>query len=309
MNEARDNDIVVASSSPSLGEQLQQARESKKYSIAEVAAQLRLTKDIVNYMETQQWDKLHGRTYARGYFASYVKFLGLPCDEMLAIFNLEYSVSEPSLNLLQTGREQGEKPFPWFMLALVVVVILVIWLAFQQWQQTQVIQQSSLSDIEQADTEDSFSPSIVEPLDTQPVTLEPTAVDGVQTAEQLGTSANNLDEIIATEAVTTAAGTSDTSTTPTLLPEPAVDASAIEESTLQLSFSGECWVEVTNADSQVLVSKVMRADQSLLLKSDQPLNVLLGRAEAASLTFNNQSVDLSPYMDGDIARLTLGVES
>lgn len=309
MNEARDNDIVVASSSPSLGEQLRQARESKKYSIAEVAAQLRLTKDIVNYMETQQWDKLHGRTYARGYFASYVKFLGLPFDEMLAVFNLEYSVSEPSLNLLQTGREQEDKQFPWFMLALMVVVTLVIWLAFQQWQQTQVITPSPLSESEQTDTEDNFSPSIVEPLDTQPVTVEKMAPDAAKTAEQLGTSANNLDEIIATEAVTTAAGTVDTSTTSILSSEQATDTPMIEESTLQLSFTGECWVEVTNADSQVLVSKVMRADQSLLLKSDQPLNVLLGRAAAASLTFNNQSVDLSPYIDGDIARLTLGVES
>lgn len=309
MNEARDNDIVVASSSPSLGEQLRQARESKKYSIAEVAAQLRLTKDIVNYMETQQWDKLHGRTYARGYFASYVKFLGLPFDEMLAVFNLEYSVSEPSLNLLQTGREQEDKQFPWFMLALMVVVTLVIWLAFQQWQQTQVITPSPLSESEQTDTEDNFSPSIVEPLDTQPVTVEKMAPDAAKTAEQLGTSANNLDEIIATEAVTTAAGTIDTSTTSTLSSEQATETPMIEESTLQLSFTGECWVEVTNADSQVLVSKVMRADQSLLLKSDQPLNVLLGRAAAASLTFNNQSVDLSPYIDGDIARLTLGVES
>jgi len=314
MNEAHDDDIVVATSSPSLGERLQQTREAKKYSIAEVAAQLRLTKDIVHYMETQQWDKLHGRTYARGYFASYVKFLGLPFDEMLAVFNLEYSVNEPGINLMQRGRSKEDKQFPWFMFALIAIVLLVIWLAFQQWQQTQALEQSLLSDDEQTETDDSFSPSVVEPLtensstNAQPQT-EQTAPEKARTAEDLGTSENNLNEITATEASSTAAGISEANTQLSVEEMQAAEAVPTEESTLQLSFSGECWLEVTNADSQVLVSKVMRAEQSILLKSEQPLSILLGRSDVASVTFNNQPVDLTPYTEGDVARLTLGAES
>lgn len=310
MSEAHDDEIVVTTSSPSVGERLQQAREAKKYSVSEVAAQLRLTKDIVTYMETQQWDKLNGRTYARGYFASYVKFLGLPFDEMLAVFNLEYTASEPSLNLMQRGRSQDEKHFPWFMLALIAIVMLVIWLAFQQWQQTQELQQTSLTDdAEQVETDDTFSPSVVDALDAQPVSSntplqsQPTA----KTAAELGTSENNLDEITATEAMSTAAGPSQNEQNPAAAESEG--PLATEESTLQLSFSGECWLEVTNADSQVLVSKVMRAEQSILLKSDQPLNILLGRSDVATVTFNDQPVDLSPYTEGDVARLTLGAES
>lgn len=311
MSEAHDDEIVVTTSSPSVGERLQQAREAKKYSVSEVAAQLRLTKDIVTYMETQQWDKLNGRTYARGYFASYVKFLGLPFDEMLAVFNLEYTASEPSLNLMQRGRSQDEKHFPWFMLALIAIVMLVIWLAFQQWQQTQELQQTSLTDdAEQTETDDTFSPSVVEPLDAQPPVSSNTPLQSqptAQTAAELGTSENNLDEITATEAMGTAAGPSQNEQNPAA--GKSEGALANEESTLQLSFSGECWLEVTNADSQVLVSKVMRAEQSILLKSDQPLNILLGRSDVATVIFNDQPVDLSPYTDGDVARLTLGAES
>jgi len=309
MSDAQADDIVLATSSPSIGARLQQAREAKKYSVAEVAAQLRLTKEIVNYMETQQWDKLHGRTYARGYFASYVKFLGLPFDEMLAVFNDEYRTNEPGLNLFQHGHGQQERQFPWFMLALIGIVMVVIWLAFQQWQQTQALQQADLSDVESVETDDTFSPSIVEPLDAIQPSNEAMATAAEQTAEELGIAANNLDEITATEAVTTAPDVVDNDSQATMTEKPATEPLPGEESTLQLSFSGECWVEVTNADSQVLVSKVMRADQSILLKSDQPLSILLGRAKAASVTYNNQSVDLSPHMQGDVARLTLGVES
>jgi cytoskeleton protein RodZ len=91
---------------------------------------------------------------------------------------------------------------------------------------------------------------------------------------------------------------------PEPVPEPETTAS-----TLKLSFTGECWVEVTNSESKVLVSKVMRAQDSLELSSELPLKLLLGRAEFATVIFNNQQVDLSPFTQGNVARLTLGVES
>lgn len=309
MSDAHSDEAILATSSPTIGSRLQQAREAKKYSVAEVAAQLRLNKDIVTYMENQQWDKLHGRTYARGYFASYVKFLGLPFDEMLAIFNDEYQTNEPSLNLYQHGHGQQERQFPWFMLALIAIILVVMWLAFQQWQQTQAVQQASIAEVEQVDTEDNFSTSIVEPLDAMQSSNQPIISSAKQTAEQLGIAANNLDEITAAEAVISTSDSNGENSQTTITEQQVSNTEAAEESTLQLSFSGECWVEVTNADSQVLVSKVMRADQSLLLKSDQPLSILLGRANVASVTYNNQTVDLSPHMEGDLARLTLGVES
>jgi len=309
MSDAHSDDATVATTPPTIGSRLQKAREAKKYSVAEVAAQLRLNKDIVTYMENQQWDKLHGRTYARGYFASYVKFLGLPFDEMLAVFNDEYQTSEPSLNLFQHGHDQLDRQFPWFMLALIATVMVVIWLAFQQWQQTQVVQQASMAEIDNVEEEDNFSTSIVDPSDAIESSNEPMISSAEQTAEQLGISANNLDEITATEVVSSTSAAVEKNSQMMVTDQQANEPVSTEESTLQLSFSGECWVEVTNADSQVLVSKVMRADQSLLLKSDQPLSILLGRAKAASVTYNNQTVDLSPYMQGDLARLTLGVES
>jgi cytoskeleton protein RodZ len=78
---------------------------------------------------------------------------------------------------------------------------------------------------------------------------------------------------------------------------------------LKLSFSGECWVEVTDTEAKVLVSKVMRAQDSVELSSELPLKILLGHAEVATVIFNNQQVDLMPFTQGNVARLTLGVES
>jgi cytoskeleton protein RodZ len=310
---------VAETHSANLGEQLRQAREQKKYSIAEVAAQLRLTKDIVSHLENQQWDKLNGRIYARGYFASYVKFLGLPHDEMLAVFNLEYSASEPTLNLNQHRHGVNESPFPWLMLFFVVIVLLVGWFAYQQWQVEQMATQTSSDD--QTEEFAAEGSNFMEPVPATPTEIvvdEPAVVaeplstgSEYDSADELALAQNDLSEPDAGElmpeqdvAVEPEAETEQAVIEPEPVPEPEAPAS-----TLKLSFSGECWVEVTNSESKVLVSKVMRAQDSLELSSELPLKLLLGRAEFATVIFNNQQVDLSPFTQGNVARLTLGVES
>jgi cytoskeleton protein RodZ len=312
---------VVETHSANLGEQLRQAREQKKYSIAEVAAQLRLTKDIVSHLENQQWDRLNGRIYARGYFASYVKFLGLPHDEMLAVFNLEYSATEPTLNLNQHRHGAIESPFPWVMLFFVVIVLVVGWFAYQQWQTAQMAAQTSSDD--QTEEFAAEGSSFMEPVPATPtetmvdepdVMAEPLSTySEYDSADELALEQNDLSEPDTGEAMLeqdvlvepeVETETEQAVIEPEPVPEPEAPAS-----TLKLSFSGECWVEVTNSESKVLVSKVMRAQDSLELSSELPLKLLLGRAEFATVIFNNQQVDLSPFTQGNVARLTLGVES
>lgn len=300
---------VMASASSSLGDQLRQAREAKKYTVSEVAAQLRLTKDVVDSLENQDWDKLNGRTYARGYFASYVKFLGLPYEEMLAVFNLEYTATEPSLNLRQHSHASDDKAFPWFMLALIAIVALVLWLAYQQWQNSQAMQQAAVAEQQSSENpDDTFADSIVEPMQTLPETgstqsASEAADDQAGMSDTLIISDESLSEINATEQL--AGGELATVQNEDKVVEQPADLA----STLRLSFNGECWVEVTNDADRVLVSKVMQAKDSLELSSEQPLHVLLGRADAATVIFNDKQVDLKPYTQGDVARLTLGVES
>ena len=62
----------VVASTPGIGHRLQQARERKKLTIAEAASQLRFTRATVIHLEQEEWDKLHSRTYARGYLLNYV---------------------------------------------------------------------------------------------------------------------------------------------------------------------------------------------------------------------------------------------
>ena len=121
---------------PTVGEQLKSAREKKQYTIAEVAAQLRLTRETVAHLEAGNWDELHGRAYARGYLVSYANFLGLPQDELLTEFNAQYKRSKnliPTPTASPTSPISDKRRYPILKLALLAAFLLIIWLIFQNW--------------------------------------------------------------------------------------------------------------------------------------------------------------------------------
>ena len=134
----------IIETSQGVGERLRLAREAKNFSISDVASQLKFTKDMIIHMENQQWNKLHGRTYARGYFSSYVNLLDMPRNEMLVAFNIEYK-STPS-NLIQSQFNLTKKnQFSWILILFVVISIVITSFAYIKWQQFQDTTQDTLT--------------------------------------------------------------------------------------------------------------------------------------------------------------------
>lgn len=91
-------------------------------------------------------------------------------------------------------------------------------------------------------------------------------------------------------------------TTPTISAENTTVATA----SVSLSLSAECWVDVVDATGKRLVFGSRKAGEQLNVRGVAPIKVLLGNAAAATLSFNGESVDLSGYPTGRVARLTLG---
>lgn len=75
---------------------------------------------------------------------------------------------------------------------------------------------------------------------------------------------------------------------------------------VRVQFVADCWTQVTDADGKVLVSGLKRKGDSLELAGKAPLEVRLGFARGAQLSYNGQAVDVSPYVRGETARLKLG---
>src|SRR3982751_2680374 len=72
----------VESHVPTIGERLRAAREEKKLSLEDIAAQTRIPQRHLESIETADWDKLPAPTYTTGFAKSYATAVGLDRAEI-----------------------------------------------------------------------------------------------------------------------------------------------------------------------------------------------------------------------------------
>lgn len=319
-------------STPGIGYRLQQARERKKLTIAEAASQLRFTRATVIHLEQEEWDKLHSRTYARGYLLNYVKFLGLPSDDMLAAFNVQYGETERPTNLLLTKTLPEEKQFPWLSSLLIVIVLAIAALAFQYWPQQAVkwsAEQESSSDntldavpqaapaAELLDDDIGIQAQPSNANDTRDVTkvddgqVTPLMIDSMP-AEMATSEQQNLTEPDSETAEIDAAEAAVAEASEGVTPENTeTDENAVSnpgEALLRLEITEASWIEVKDNNGNTLISRVLE-QETVDLTGTAPFSVRIGNVAGTTMRFNNNLVDLGAYQQNNVARLTLGDES
>src|SRR6476659_9827903 len=79
--EPLDEELVEPELSP-VGERLRAAREEKKLSLEDLAAQTRIPQRHLASIETGEWDSLPAPTYTIGFAKSYASAVGLDRDEI-----------------------------------------------------------------------------------------------------------------------------------------------------------------------------------------------------------------------------------
>lgn len=73
---------LVETDMPTVGQRLRAAREEKKLSLEDVAAQTRIPRRHLESLETGEWDKLPATTYTTGFAKSYASAVGLDRTEI-----------------------------------------------------------------------------------------------------------------------------------------------------------------------------------------------------------------------------------
>jgi cytoskeleton protein RodZ len=82
---------------------------------------------------------------------------------------------------------------------------------------------------------------------------------------------------------------------------------AAGDAVVSVQFTANCWAQLTDANGKVLFSALKRAGESLELAGKPPLELRLGYARGAQVSFNGQSIDVAPYTSGETARIKLGL--
>ena len=133
---AKDAAIRVVSDSGSdvgPGQRLREAREAAQLSVAEVASRLRLRPQVLDRLENDDYEQLHGPTFVRGYLSSYARLLDLPERPVLEAYE-RHGYGPPALvSELVRKPEAHVSDFPVRMVTYVIAGLLVI-LVVLWWQ-------------------------------------------------------------------------------------------------------------------------------------------------------------------------------
>src|SRR5690349_3337351 len=119
---------LVESEVPTVGERLRAAREQKKLSLEDIAAQTRIPQRHLESIETADWDKLPAPTYTIGFAKSYASSVGLDRteigDQLREEMGGQRFVSSQS-EVIEAADPARTMPI-WLVLGAIAAVILII---------------------------------------------------------------------------------------------------------------------------------------------------------------------------------------
>ncbi|MGV6395181.1 RodZ domain-containing protein [Pseudomonas caspiana] len=312
---------VVAATRVNPGDTLRQARENKNWSLPDVAMRLNLTVTSLSNVEAGHFDKLPGHTFARGYVRAYAKLLELDQSALVTQFDQFTGTDGQGSSVHALGRIEEPVRLSHNILRIVSLLLLVVLVGggFFWWQDqtSQRGKEPSGLSLEHVEVESADGTTQIHPLDEP----EDQAVAESQTSGSAPLALNpatpSSEATSATPAVTppnapaathNAPATAVPTTPPTAAVTPPAEV-AVEvpagAGQVAMTFTGDCWTEVTEAGGKVLFSGLKRKGDSLNVNGKPPLRLTLGNPPGVSVNYNGQPVDLSSY-SGRTARLKLG---
>jgi cytoskeleton protein RodZ len=304
-----------------LGATLASERERQGLSRADVAHRLHMSPWQIEAIETGDYERLPKGTFLRGFVRNYAKALGLapePLLEMLAgaaPATPAPGIVVPTQNIRfdPLGERLGSPYVKAATLALVAVAIAfaaMYWAMYIRPRPPALVLHGAASKTAapassgapaaqpgpapsqsapsaSASQPDSAPPSSPGPAasPSSPATLAPSAMQAPAPSPASAPSAAP-----ASPAASNAAS-------------PAAPVPGAKQA--RLRFNGESWVEVRDANGDIVFQKLNPAGSEAKFSARPPLQVVVGNAPEVEMTWDGKPFDLDPYTKVAVARFTL----
>jgi cytoskeleton protein RodZ len=105
------------------GERLKREREMREVSLAEVTAGTRIGAKFLEALENEEWDKLPGGIFSRGFVRSIARYLGLDEEDFLA----EYDLARGEQKMAAPAPYENRLPSPpkWIPALAILALVLI----------------------------------------------------------------------------------------------------------------------------------------------------------------------------------------
>ncbi len=253
-------------SGPLAGERLAAARREQHISVIEIAKELHIDEPKVRALERNEFDVLGAPVFAKGHLKKYAELVHVAVEDVLVdYYKLTRSAELPPVVVPRARPRRELSPGPW-----IAVIVVIVVAATAYWWFTRPIPEPQQEQLQQA------VPDEAQPLDED--VAEPVAA-----AIEVPEPQPEPEEAPAD-------------------PEPVARQPVIEETEspeiaagqmrLLLTYSGDCWTEVTDATGRRLFFALGTDGRTVELSGAEPFSVLLGSPGNAALRVNGDDYAL-----------------
>ncbi|WP_238085404.1 MULTISPECIES: cytoskeleton protein RodZ [Pseudescherichia] len=321
------------------GVRLRNAREQLGLSQQAVAERLCLKVSTVRDIEEDKAPAELASTFLRGYIRSYARLVHIPEEELLPMMEKQAPVRAAKvapMHSFSLGKRRKKRD-GWLSSITWLIVFVVVGLTGAWWWQNHKAQQeeiSTMADQSSAELNANNNETQSVPLNTDPTEPADAQTTGTgpadvatQTPPAATTSAPapttaqnavvspsqaNVDSVTAPATTTAPAATAAATSTPGAAPLPTDQAgvtNTADANALVMTFTADCWLEVTDANGKKLFSGIQRSGANLNLAGQTPYKLKIGAPSAVQIQFQGKPVDLSRFIrSNQVARLTLNAE-
>ncbi|ASY78091.1 cytoskeleton protein RodZ [Pectobacterium polaris] len=317
------------------GERLREARERLGLTQQTIAERLCLKITTVRDIEDGTTPADLAPTFLRGYIRSYAKLVHLPEDELLPIVDKQAIPKTISVSPMQSFslKKSRKKRDGWLMTITWLVVLVVLGLTGAWWWQNHQAQQAEINSMVdhassmQAQTEGQSVPLMDNSAAQETATPDSAAAPSTPVDLSATVAATPSTPASSTTASSAAPSNQSPSHANTAQPQAAGNvllgagavapaAGTVAESNpvsaahaLVMTFTADCWLEVTDASGKKLFSGMQRNGGTLNLDGQSPYKLKIGAPAAVQIQFQGKPVDLSQFVrSSQVARLTLTAE-
>lgn len=264
---------------PRGGERLAEARRAQQISVLEIAKELHLDEPKVRALEHNEFDVLGAPVFAKGHLRKYAQLVGVDEADVFAdYYQMTRSERMPPVIVGRSGVRRELSPGPW------VAVIAVILVAAASYWWFAVNSETVVAPERIPETVPEIGPETV-------------PEEALSRESGVATAAAQTDEQPRSDVPAAAASQP--------APGPAVTL-ADDEIRLSMSFSGDCWTEISDATGRRLFFDMGRAGRSVEVTGTPPFAALFGNVDNVDVRVNGNELPISTTNPGGrTARLTI----
>jgi cytoskeleton protein RodZ len=270
---------------PRGGERLAEARREQKIAVFEIAKELHLDEHKVRALERNEFDVLGAPVFAKGYLRKYAQLVNVDGDDVLAdYYRMNRSAEAPPVVSSRPKPRQELSPGPW----IAVIVVLIVTVMAYVWFTRPDAPSTGLQDLA---ADDSAAVS-------SPAAEETTAPAGADDAPVIDEPQPEPETATVTEGQAEPAAEPEPQSAQPSVEPPLEETSspAIAEGQVRvlLTYTGDCWTEVTDASGRRLFFALGKDGRSVELSGSEPLNVLFGNPGNVEVVVNGDNFALPP---------------